>query len=214
MRYLTAAIARDLRKKMVLLAGPRQCGKTTLAKSLLDPRGAYLNWDIQSDRKVIRDLAWPKDSSLVILDELHKAPKWKNLLKGVVDEFGNRPPLLVTGSARLDAFRRAGDALTGRTYFYRLHPIDLTESRQFLPTEPIQRRVDRLLTAGGFPEAFLNPEEAMRLRVRSDRFTRLLEVFESAQETPCIQFDFVTATRGLDYVAEVRNSDGMLKTPP
>jgi len=57
-------------------------------------------------------------------------------------------------------------------------------------------------------------EEAMRLRVRSDRFTRLLEVFESAQETPCIQFDFVTATRGLDYVAEVRNSDGMLKTPP
>ena len=57
-------------------------------------------------------------------------------------------------------------------------------------------------------------EEAMRLRVRSERFTRLLEVFESAQETPCVQFDFVTETRGLDYVAEVRNSDGMLKAPP
>ena len=57
-------------------------------------------------------------------------------------------------------------------------------------------------------------EEAMRLRVRSERFTRLLEVFESAQETPSVQFDFVTETRGLDYVAEVRNSDGMLKAPP
>ena len=57
-------------------------------------------------------------------------------------------------------------------------------------------------------------EEAMRLRVRSERFTQLLEVFESAQEAPCVQFDFVMETRGLDYVAEVRNRDGMLETSP
>jgi hypothetical protein len=97
MRYLTARLRDDLQKKMVLLAGPRQCGKTTLAKSLLNNRGEYLNWDITKDRKIIREIAWPKDASLVVLDELHKAPKWKNLLKGVVDEFGNKPPLLVTG---------------------------------------------------------------------------------------------------------------------
>ena len=164
MRYLARVLSRDLRKKAVLLAGPRQCGKTTLAKSLLDRTGEYLNWDIQRDRKIIRELAWPKDASMVVLDELHKAPKWKNLLKGVIDEFGNRPPLLVTGSARLDAFRKAGDALTGRTFFYRLHPIDLTESRVFLPSESTQQRIERLLTAGGFPEAFLHPDEAARLR--------------------------------------------------
>jgi predicted AAA+ superfamily ATPase len=81
-----------------------------------------------------------------------------------VDEFGNKPPVLVTGSARLDAFRRAGDALTGRTYFYRLHPIDVAESRQFLPDMSLDERIRRLLHAGGFPEAFLNPEEAARLR--------------------------------------------------
>jgi hypothetical protein len=101
---------------------------------------------------------------LVVLDELHKASKWKNLLKGVADEFHNKPPILVTGSARLDAFRRAGDALTGRTYFYRLHPIDVTEAKQFLPALSLPERVQRLLTAGGFPEAFLNPTEAARLR--------------------------------------------------
>lgn len=158
---------------MVLLAGPRQCGKTTLAKSLLDERGVYLNWDIAKDRKVIRDIAWPKDASLVVLDELHKAPKWKNLLKGVADQFGNRPPVLVTGSARLDAFRRTGDALTGRSYFYRLHPIDVAESRLFLQNRDPSSRVHRLLQAGGFPEAFLEPAEAARLRNdRMDLVTR------------------------------------------
>jgi len=164
MRYLRPSLQRDLARKMVLLAGPRQCGKTTLARSLLDARGEYLNWDIAADRKLIRELAWPKDASLVVLDELHKAPKWKNLLKGVVDAFGNTPPILVTGSARLDAFRNTGDALTGRHYFYRLHPVDVAESRVFLPGLSLAGRVDRLLSTGGFPEALMNPADAARLR--------------------------------------------------
>jgi len=164
MRYLAEAVQRDLARKMVLLAGPRQCGKTTFARSLLDPAGQYLNWDIPADRRIIRAAAWPKDASLVVLDELHKAPKWKNLLKGLADQFHNRPPLLVTGSARLDAFRKTGDALTGRHYFYRLHPIDLAESRDFLPRASVDERLRRLLSVGGFPESVLNPSDAARLR--------------------------------------------------
>lgn len=77
MRYLYAPLQRNLLHKTVILAGPQQCGKTTFARSLLDDRGVHLNWDIAKDRKVIRELAWPKDASLLILDELHKAPQWR-----------------------------------------------------------------------------------------------------------------------------------------
>lgn len=173
MRYLTESLKLDLSKKMVLLAGPRQCGKTTLAKSLMNKDSQYFNWDIPRDRKILREQSWSKSASLVIFDEIHKAPKWKNFLKAVIDEFQNDPPVLVTGSAKLDAFRNSGDALTGRTFFYRLHPIDLQESKLFLPNLGLEQRTERLLQTGGFPEAFLNPREASRLRM--DRFALVLQ---------------------------------------
>jgi predicted AAA+ superfamily ATPase len=168
MRYLTDVLKRDLTKKMILLSGPRQAGKTTLAQSLLGGRGNYLNWDVPRDQKIIRATAWPKDVPLVVLDELHKYLNWKNFLKGVVDEFHNRPSLLVTGSARLETLRHEGDALTGRSYHYRLHPIDVAEARLFLGELSPHQRLERLIRTGGFPEAFLNPEDGERLR--NDRF--------------------------------------------
>ncbi len=172
MRYLAEPILRDLAKKMVILAGPRQCGKTTLAKELCGKAGTYLNWDIRRDQKVIREQFWEKSKSLIVLDELHKYPQWKNYLKGLADEFGNKPPLLITGSARLDTFRRQGDALTGRSYHYHLHPVDLEESAAFLPKASNAARCSRLLETGGFPEALLNPDDAERLR--NDRFDIVL----------------------------------------
>lgn len=168
MRYLTPFIQRDLAKKAVLLSGPRQVGKSTLARGLLNSSGVYLNWDIRRDQRVIREESWDKRASLVVLDELHKFPKWKNFLKGVIDQYGTRPPLLVTGSARLEVFRRSGDALTGRTYHYRLHPIDIAEAAAFMPKADPEARLIRLLRTGGFPEAFTHPADAERLR--NDRF--------------------------------------------
>jgi len=164
MRYLGEAIEKDLKQKMVILSGPRQCGKTTLAKELLSEGGVYLNWDIRRDQKLIREMSWDKSAPLLVLDEIHKSPKWKNYLKGLVDEFGNKPKVLVTGSARLDTFRKSGDALTGRFYSYTLHPIDVSEGMQFLPNLTSRQTVERLLDSGGFPEAFLQPQEAERLR--------------------------------------------------
>jgi uncharacterized protein len=164
MRYLTPRLQRDLKSKPVLLSGPRQVGKSTLARELVAKvHGVYLDWDVRKDKTLIRQAAWPKDARLVVLDELHKLQKWKNFLKGIVDEFDNTPPLLVTGSARLEVLRRGGDALTGRTYHYRLHPIDVAEAASFTPDLSPDARAERLLRAGGFPEAYLEPREAPRL---------------------------------------------------
>jgi predicted AAA+ superfamily ATPase len=162
LRYLSECIKKDLIKKAILLSGPRQVGKTTFARSLVEG-GEYLNYDIVGDRKAILAQAWRKDAPIVVLDEIHKFPKWKNFLKGVIDEFQNHPPLFITGSARLEVFRKAGDALTGRTFAYHLHPIDIKEACALEPKTSPESHLERLLTSGGFPESFFDPENAARL---------------------------------------------------
>ena len=114
-RYLTSYILKDLSTKIVLLSGPRQCGKTTCAKALHQSYD-YLNYDSSNDRLLIKKQHWDRDKKLIIFDELHKMPQWKRWIKGVYDTEGIPPQLLITGSAQLDTHRRVGDSLAGR-YF-------------------------------------------------------------------------------------------------
>ena len=105
MRYLLKQIRTDLKRKMVFLGGPRQVGKTTLAKSILEenyPRGRYFNWDFDDDRQAILARKWLANAGLVVFDELHKHPNWKNWIKGLFDTRTEGINYFITGSARLD----------------------------------------------------------------------------------------------------------------
>ena len=163
-RYLQAALATDLDEKIVLISGPRQCGKTTLSR-MIRPDYQYFNHDLAEHRLLMRQKAWDRRKPLVIFDELHKMPDWKAWLKGIYDVEGLPPALLVTGSARLAAFRKTGDSLAGRYFHYRLHPVDLKEAVVHAGMDKADA-FERLLRVGGFPEPFLRGSERSYRRWR------------------------------------------------
>ena len=169
-RSLLPYIQKDLDKKIVLLAGPRQVGKTTLSKTLIKDF-EYFNYDASADRKIVNAAQWRKDTDLVILDEGHKMRKWKSWIKGIYDTAGIPPRLLLTGSARLDTFRKAGDSLAGRHFYYRLHPFTLKELKGQMDAEVTLKQ---LLKFGGFPEPFLSNSERTAARWRKGHLDVIL----------------------------------------
>jgi hypothetical protein len=152
-RYLAEQIERDLQKKMVFVAGPRQVGKTTLARSLEGAEKGYLNWDVPEHRERILKRQLPV-SSLWVFDEIHKYRLWRNYLKGLYDGKAPGQRILVTGSARLDYYRYSGDSLQGRYHLLHLHPLSFAE----LGGDK-EENLQRLLTLGGFPEPFFGGSE-------------------------------------------------------
>lgn len=161
-RYLVPQIEKDLAKKMVFVGGPRQVGKTTLAKRLLGQnKQGYLNWDIAVDREAILLHELPP-SNMWVFDEVHKYSDWRNFLKGVYDQYGNDHEILVTGSARLDYYRRGGDSLQGRYHYLRLSPLSIAELKI---TQQLD--ADKLLLLGGFPEPFFSSS-----RIEAKRWSR------------------------------------------
>lgn len=180
MRYLKNYIEADLNNnKMVLLAGPRQVGKTTFSFCFLEKindykikedHPGYLNWDIPSKRKVILSDELPLTST-IIFDEIHKYKDWRNYLKGVYDLHKSRLKILVTGSAKLDLYRRSGDSLQGRYFFYRLHPLSPAE----ITDQDENPSLDKLIQFGGFPEPYYQADIIFWQRWQNLRQKRLIE---------------------------------------
>ena len=152
-RLIESHLERDLTRKMVFLTGPRQSGKTTLAGLIADkfPSAQMLNWDVLADRRVILSQSWVPDTKLLVFDELHKMKEWRPWLKGVYDGRAREQTILVTGSARLDVFRQAGESLAGRYFSWHLLPVTVHELVAVTGSSP-EEALSRLLEHGGFPE--------------------------------------------------------------
>lgn len=191
------SILNDLNKKLVLLVGPRQSGKTWLAKDIAREfkNSIYLNYDQLMDRKIMLNQSWIDTTDLLILDELHKMPDWKNFLKGVYDTKPEHMRILVTGSARLDVYDKLGDSLAGRYFRHCLMPISLAELTQV--SESIS--IDKLIERGGFPEPYF-AEKA----VDADRWR--LQYINSLLSTDVLEFDSIQNIKAMKLVFELLRS--------
>ncbi len=196
-RYLQKYVINDLKKKMVLIGGPRQVGKTTFAVSLLNPPNiespAYLNWDDITNKEQIRTGRLPLNEPLIVLDEIHKYKNWRNLIKGFYDKQRLKHQFLVTGSARIDHYSKGGDSLMGRYHFYRMHPLSVSEL-----SISTNKELDRLLRFGGFPEPYSENDEVQANRWRRERLRRIL--YEDL--------------RDLENVKDVSNMENLLSLLP
>ena len=180
-----------LYRQMVFLSGPRQVGKTTLAKTFASD---YLDWDEKETRLLILKGARTVGNSLaleegrasgkvIVFDEIHRYQKWKTFLKGFFDIYEKSAKVFATGSARMDVYKRGGDSMMGRYFPYRIHPFSVAELLDSsIPDEgkvvrPPRKLADAdwnaLLEFGGFPEPFINRKTRFLRKWRSLRIEQL-----------------------------------------
>ena len=178
-------------RQMLFLSGPRQVGKTTLARTFSTN---YLNWEEKETRLLIMKGARAVGNSLaldegrdsgkiVVFDEIHRFQKWKSFLKGFFDIYEKSAKIFATGSAKMDVYKRGGDSMMGRYFPYRIHPFSVAELlSQSIPDEKTIVRPPRkiadsewsaLLEFGGFPEPFVNRQQRFLRKWRSLRMDQL-----------------------------------------
>ncbi len=184
-RYLQSLIPNDALKsqKMAFISGPRQVGKTTLAKQLLQSKSNYFSYDQTEFRKIwarFPEKALDKiGEGPVLFDEIHKDRKWKSKLKGIYDVHSPGLNIIVTGSAKLDLYRKGSDSLLGRYIPYRLHPFSVAENispphpDNILKTFKISYKWKNLIHLGGYPEPLLSGTEKKAQRWSRLRLDRL-----------------------------------------
>lgn len=209
-------------RQMIFVVGPRQVGKTTLCKELVSEY-EYFNWDNQDHRTLIisgpgkigEEIGLNKlqeKHKTVIFDEIHKYSKWKEFLKGFFDVYGDNTKIIVTGSSKLDVFKRGGDSLMGRYFLYRLHPLSIREivepelsDDEIHPPLPIDKeRFDSLYKFGGFPEPFLKTNMRFSNRWKNLRKQQLF--YEDIRDTTRVQEIYQ-----IELLAEImKNQTGQL----
>lgn len=182
-------------RQMIFLMGPRQVGKTTISLEAAEEwvKHFYLNWDNPAEKllfieegpgAIAKQIGLDElleEKPVLIFDEIHKFAKWKNFLKGFFDLYEKKMKLIVTGSARLNIYKRGGDSLMGRYFYYRVHPLSVAEivspvliEEEIRPPAPIEESDwEALLEHGGFPEPFIQRSKSFSRRLRAIRKDQL-----------------------------------------
>jgi predicted AAA+ superfamily ATPase len=218
MRYLAKYILDDSKKKMVFLTGPRQSGKTTLVLDLLkDLQGIYLNWDDQDHRRQILKRDWSDEDTYVALDEIHKYSRWKNFLKGTYDTQKDKHRFIITGSAKLDIYKKGQDSMLGRFFSWRVHPLCLSELKHHFKNND-ESNLDKLIKLGGFPEPFFEGREVYAKRWRKEKlklvFRQDIQELESIKDISLLELFYQGITERVGSEIVVSNMARDLEIAP
>lgn len=217
-------------RQMIFLMGPRQAGKTTLSLEAAGewPTHFYFNWDNPAERLLfiegveaiarqagLKELR--EEKPVLIFDEIHKFGKWKNFLKGFFDLYEKAARIIVTGSSRLNVYKRGGDSLMGRYFYYRIHPLSVAEivspewrEEEICRPSPIQEEDwSALIEHGGFPEPFIQRTQNFSRRWKAIRKDQLFRedirdgtrIQELAQLELLAEFLRNQAAQSMDYLS-------------
>lgn len=216
-------------RQMIFLMGPRQVGKTTLSKDSSQkwPSHFYFNWDHSSERLLIIEGpsaiaeqvgldTLSEITPIIIFDEIHKFRKWKTFLKGFFDKYEKSVKIIVTGSARLNVYKKGRDSLMGRYFHYRIHPFSVAEIsnptilEKEIREEPIPILTDQwesLVQFGGFPEPFIQSSKSFSKKLQTLRNKQLFyedirdgtRIQEIAQMELLAELIRRQSSRSLDY---------------
>ncbi|MEI8347531.1 MAG: ATP-binding protein [Pseudomonadota bacterium] len=197
-RLIATQIKEDLKEKIVFITGPRQVGKTTLSQMLYPDAFTYLNFDNPQDRKLIITQNWNRKPSLIIFDEMHKMKNWKRWLKGIYDKEKGQGQFLVTGSAKLDTYKKVGDSLAGRYFSFRLYPLDLKELCSLDQYSETQKKgiLQQLMATSGFPEPYLKGQKIFYGRWKKTHLDIILK-----QDIP--DMENLRAAKNLEFLIEL-----------
>ena len=190
--YIDRQIDKELSNRLasspvVALLGPRQCGKSTLAKQLIatNPKSVYLDLELPSDCNKLTDAEGFfqfNHDALICIDEIQRIPNLFSTIRAVVDQNRRNGRFLLLGSASQDLLRQSSESLAGRISYLELTPFNLLE----LNTET-DFQLRNFWQRGGFPRSYLAEQETESYRWRQDFIRTFLE-----QDIPSLGVNFET----------------------
>jgi uncharacterized protein len=175
----------------VALVGPRQIGKTTIAREIVSQLGEgaqYLDLEQRIDRNRLQDAETyfaTNADKLIVLDEIQRVPEIFQILRGQIDDrrrMGRRSGMagkfLLLGSASMHLLQQSSESLAGRISYVELgpiSPIEAVSSQTGTKDSDSKQVIERLWLKGGFPESYLREKDASSFRWRTDFITSYLE---------------------------------------